>query len=149
MDRLTEYQPTEGGIPLVVPSNTDPIYGDQMQDILQRLAAYEDTGLEPEEINNLKNGKIPDHWAELFKAECEDRLVVLPCKVGDAVYVITKNKVIKTYTIGGVIIDQNNIWLDANEGIYGGGLLNSLQFGIDVFSTLEEAKKTLEGMNNG
>lgn len=95
------------------------------------------------------------NWAEALEkladyedAEEQGRLVVLPCKVGDTVYVITKNKIIKTYTIGGVIIEQNNIWLDAQEGIYGVGLLNSLQFGIDVFSTLEKTEKALEGMDN-
>lgn len=56
------------------------------QDLIDRLAAYEDTGLEPEEIKNLKNGIIPEHWAELFKAECEARLVVPPCKVGDTAW---------------------------------------------------------------
>lgn len=43
-------------------------------DAANRLAAYEDTGLEPEDMA---------HWMDYFRAECEDRLVVLPCKVGD------------------------------------------------------------------
>lgn len=43
-----------------------------------RLAAYEDTGLEPE---------------ELAQAEKEGRLVVLPCKVGDKLYDITLGEV--------------------------------------------------------
>lgn len=40
-----------------------------------RLSTYEDTGLEPE---------------ELAQAEKEGRLVVLPCNVGDTVFVITQ-----------------------------------------------------------
>lgn len=40
-------------------------------DWVDRLAAYEETGLEPE---------------ELAQAEKDGRLVVLPCKVGDTVY---------------------------------------------------------------
>ena len=43
-------------------------------DALNRLAAYEDTGLSPQEVR------------ELTKAKQEGRLVVLPCMVGDAVY---------------------------------------------------------------
>ena len=43
-------------------------------DAANRLAAYEDTGLEPENMA---------HWMDYFRAECEGRLVVLPCKVGD------------------------------------------------------------------
>lgn len=50
--------------------------------ILNRLAAYEDTGLEPEDMAN---------WMDYFRAECEDRLVVLPCKAGDTVYEISNN----------------------------------------------------------
>ena len=41
-----------------------------------KLAAYEDSGLSPEEVQ------------ELAKAKAEGRLVVLPCKVGDTVYAI-------------------------------------------------------------
>ena len=43
-------------------------------DAANRLAAYEDSGLEPEDMA---------HWMDYFRAECEGRLVVLPCKVGD------------------------------------------------------------------
>ena len=44
------------------------------ENVLYRLSAYEDTGLEPENMA---------HWMDYFRAECEGRLVVLPCKVGD------------------------------------------------------------------
>ena len=55
--------------------------------ILNRLAAYEDTGLEPEEIKNALdvNDIIPeinvtvDHLRDLLQAEQYGRLVVLPC----------------------------------------------------------------------
>lgn len=43
---------------------------------LNRLAAYEDAGL------------IPEHAAELYQAGRDGRLMVLPCKVGDTIYVI-------------------------------------------------------------
>lgn len=69
-----------------------------------RLAAYEDTGLEPEEIEEILERGTPleggtaelmkeylslgsiDHLRELVQAEQDGRLVVLPCKVGDTVY---------------------------------------------------------------
>jgi len=44
MERLTEYQETEGGIPFVVLKNNN---GDPVQEAFQRLAAYEDTGYCP------------------------------------------------------------------------------------------------------
>ena len=39
-----------------------------------KLAAYEDSGLSPEEVQ------------ELAKAKADGRLVVLPCKIGEKVY---------------------------------------------------------------
>lgn len=74
------------------------------QDILSRLAAYEDTGLTPEEITKsledcadtvaenqwairlLEELEDIDHIKELLQAEQDGRLVVLPCKVGDTVW---------------------------------------------------------------
>lgn len=62
-----------------------------------RLAAYEDTGLEPEEIDSLPTlwmekvkelleiGPI-DRLRELKQASDEGRCVVLPCKIGDQIY---------------------------------------------------------------
>ena len=45
----------------------------------KRLAAYENTGLEPEEIIELK-------------ARMEGRCVVLPCKIGDTLYETIKHR---------------------------------------------------------
>lgn len=74
-------------------------------DAANKLDAYEDTGLEPEEIEQLKGevfglkvdkqeleqyraiGPI-DRLRELVEADRDGRCVVLPCKVGDKVYVI-------------------------------------------------------------
>ena len=62
---------------------------------IDRLAAYEDTGLEPEDLNKAFNetailklaaqalSTTPDHLRDLLQAENEGRLVVLPCKVGE------------------------------------------------------------------
>ena len=70
---------------------------------VDRLAAYEETGLEPGEIEQLKGevfglkvdkqeleqyralGPI-DHLRELKLAAYEGRCVVLPCKIGDAIF---------------------------------------------------------------
>ena len=75
----------------------DPVSIIQM--LCNRLAAYEDTGLKPEEIADfmkrweqtveiggmLKKYCI-DHIRDLLHAEQDGRLVVLPCKVGDHVW---------------------------------------------------------------
>ena len=64
--------------------------------IADRLAAYEDTGLEPEEIEKamdiVKSAVSAfedfgvDRLAELAQADREGRCVVLPCKNGDPVW---------------------------------------------------------------
>jgi len=54
-----------------------------------RLAAYEDTGLEPEEVKEITSwsyGPFHKKMGDWLKAEHEGRLVVLPCKVGDTIY---------------------------------------------------------------
>lgn len=58
-----------------------------------RLAAYENTGLAPEEVGRMKEYMQPftiqdmDRFGEIMQAEKEGRLVVLPCKVTDTVYI--------------------------------------------------------------
>ena len=65
---------------------------------VDKLAAYEDTGLTPEEIKSAitKDALIkltaqalettPERLRELAAADKEGRVVVLPCKVGDKLY---------------------------------------------------------------
>ena len=74
MDRLTmqnyDYADCE-----FMDSGIAPVYN--------RLAAYEDTGLEPSEINF-----ILGEYERFTKLEREGRLITLPCKVWDVVYAI-------------------------------------------------------------
>lgn len=63
-------------------------------DCVQKLAAYEDAGLELEICSEYKkfedelvaSRKTFRHVLDLLAAERDGRLVVLPCKVGDTVY---------------------------------------------------------------
>ena len=50
---------------------------------VDRLAAYEDSGLSPEEVQ------------KMAMAKAEGRLVVLPCKVGDTVYAVQGGEIIQ------------------------------------------------------
>lgn len=113
---------------------------------LEKLAAYEDTGLEPEEVFTLQTH--PDHafadyvkylWKqiggmdrmeELAKAEAEGRLLVLPCKVGDVVYIIGSK-----YRAG-----RDETWV--NTGKFRFSDLEKL--GKTVFLNREEAEAALE-----
>lgn len=123
---------------------------------VNKLADYEDTGMEPKEIkrlietNETHMRKHTEMWKDLekyLKAEAEGHIVVLPCKVGDTVYVLVKEGKIEKYIVSGIIIDHNNTWIDIREidNPYGGGLLNALQFGVDIFCTREDAEAALEG----
>lgn len=75
------------------------------QDAINRLAAYEDTGLEPAEIEiankvivsafNLvaKSGTdmLIERLKEIICAEAEGRLLVLPCKIGAPVWFVVRD----------------------------------------------------------
>lgn len=61
--------------------------------VWESLADYEDTGLAPEEVERLKEYMQPftiqdmDRFREIMQAEKEGRLVVLPCRVTDTMYI--------------------------------------------------------------
>lgn len=106
-----------------------------LDEILLRLAAYEDTGLEPEEV--LTALEMADLFAALRKlneyqeAEAEGRLLILPCKVGDVVY-ITGSK----YRAG-----RWETWV--NTGKF--RLSDLEKLGKTVFLAREEAEAALKG----
>ena len=132
------------------------------QEIIDRLARYEDTGLEPEQCAEYaqaeKEGrhivlKEPrsagvHRLEEIARADIEGRLVVLPCKVGDMVY-FRRGRDILGDTVERIIlegIDDDGI---DNQVLVGAHKAFMFQdFGKTVFLTREDAEKALEGMNN-
>ena len=153
---------------------------------VERLAAYEDTGLEPEEINDLASvreispeaeyaiNKQADNiierldkllhqtdddarLRELAEADKAGRLVVLPCKVGDTVWV-TRNpwtgkllkKPLDAYANGMKKFSHGlyvNLLFDARK-INGTRDYEINHIGKTVFLTREAAEKALEAMEN-
>ena len=130
-----------------------------------RLAAYEDTGLEPEEVFALAKdwsdlctivgecGGI-DHLKELAEADKDGRLVVLPCKVGDTVWITGSvrrlySEKVRTFFCG----DPNYSRGMADNGVKmirtTGCDIPIHKFGKTVFLTREEAGKALEAMKDG
>lgn len=119
-----------------------------------RLAAYEDTGLEPEDLKKAFNetailklaaqafSTTPDHLRDLLQAEQAGQLVVLPRKVGDDVWFIRKfgkGQCIKRAEVDCVNIDsRGNVFVSARR-ISGGYI------GKTVFLTREEAEAALKG----
>lgn len=124
-------------------------------DAIDRLAAYEDTGLEPEEAKALKayvdrkavamiteiNGVPIDRVLELTEAEQDGRLVVLPCKVGSVVYAAETSPVIPLHVIAPAVYLDAVYPDDAEDGDF--EMLDN--FGKTVFLTREEAERALEG----
>ena len=122
-----------------------------------RLAAYEDTGLEPREVSALVKdwsdlctivgecGGI-DRLRELAEADKDGRLVVLPCKVGDTVY-------FRTYDCNGTVdlgIQPHKVTAIVGRAIVSGRYTDAVllpgQYGVSWFLTREEAEKALEAM---
>lgn len=62
---------------------------DKLADWLEELKAYRQTGLMPEEVTALQvsNKELKKEALPLLKAKIQDKLVVLPCKVTDTVYI--------------------------------------------------------------
>lgn len=90
MERLTKYDVDIGYYVyegLINDQARNYLSGDivYMGDAIDLLAEYEDTGLSPAEVASLQS-----RLSHYEKAEQEGRLVELPCKVGDTVYVVTK-----------------------------------------------------------
>ena len=97
--------------------------------------------------------RVLDKLATYEDLEEQGLLVRLPCKVGDTVYVPTRN-FISELRITLVSVDTNDMamyfsWL-LNSGIYPNlDGFSGYDLGKTVFLTREEAEKKLEEMKNG
>ena len=120
---------------------------------IERLAAYEDTGLEPEDLKKAFNepailklaaqalSTTPDHLRDLLQAEKDGRLEVLPCKVGDHVWIDGRDAIVTEFFgyrseryFHAVILGRNkHIDIPFDE------------IGKTVFLTREEAEAALKG----
>lgn len=130
--------------------------------LVERLAAYEDTGLTPEEVAAL----VKD-WSDLCtivgecggisrvrvlaEADKDGRLVVLPCKVGQRVFALldTDKHIseceVKQIGMGNKIGFIGLEPIGARGREYGVALNG---FGKTVFLTREEAENALEAMKD-
>lgn len=121
------------------------------RDLLTMRAAYEDTGLMPEEVTALQKdwsdrcttigecGGI-DRLRELAEADRDGRLVVLPCKVGDPVYLIVTKRA-RNYTPEFRFVKKSRLTFLNMERIL-------QDFGKEAFLTREEAEEALEAMKD-
>lgn len=126
-----------------------------------RLAAYEDTGLTPEEIKELLHdttGPLHRKLGEWIDADASGRLVVLPCKVGDTLWVTGRDNVpremeLEAPDIRTVCTDEDNLCMSTcnrkPDGYCAYRLRNDgTDIGKTVFLTREEAEAALEAMKD-
>ena len=162
MERLTEWNGGQTRHAYYPRCFKDPCYGNgcKIKDcpfetaVCERLAAYEDTGLTPEEIKapftedtmiNLAAqalGVEPSRIRELAEADKDGRCIVLPCKVGDTVYFALLGRIIEKQVFS--IVSFSN-----STRIYCGGTSEYFRpedIGKTFFLTREEAEKALQEM---
>jgi len=113
-----------------------------MPDIIQRLKDAYSTGQYAEIIKTL----LP----ELFQAADNRKIVALPCKVGDTVYVINTNRVVSR--IEEIVIIKGDIifrWAQYDVSyklteLWDDGEFSIKEIGKTVFLTRESAKAALK-----
>lgn len=154
-------------------------------DFVNRLAEYESTGLSPVEVRSLlaewnammrvldRIGDYP-RLRELAVADQEGRVIVLPCKGTDKLYVVGTKQIVECSVAEMYLMDDETIEYLVNfecvdncdgcpfnslgretvsdeyhcGGEYGDGSVSSKNFGKTVFLTREDAEKAqaeLEG----
>lgn len=165
MERLTERNKSSHKHAYYPRCFKEPCYGSgcKIKDcpfetaVCERLAAYEDIGMTPEEIKapftedtmiNLAAqalGVEPSRLRELAEADKDGRCVVLPCKVGDTVWRIVRD-------------GEPHITRDEVRDMYfaddmtpcvelvGGRVTFTEKFGKTVFLSRAEAERALQEM---
>ena len=170
MERLTERLRTGE---VLMASDYEEKYTEQewicvLQD---RLAAYEDTGLTPEEVSALIKDWIDlrttigecggiDRLRGLAEADKDGRVVVLPCRAGDVMYKLfreytecTSYQVRKdNYCCEGCMVPCDSREVTVIRAIQPNSLPEVVRYiediGKTVFFTREEAEKALEAKDD-
>lgn len=116
----------------------------ELEKIVNPLGAYEDTGLTPAEMRSMKmdmaivralfQGAEVERLKALAIADEEGRVEVLPCKVGDTVYMIS-------WRLNG----RHEI----EERVFSLTYFDPAKYGKDYFLSREEAEKALEAWKDG
>ena len=166
MERLTEWNESSHKNAYYPRCFEEPCYGSgcKLKDcpfetaVCERLAAYEDTGLTPDQVVNAKNiidlafaddTSKAERIRKLVAADDEGRVVVLPCRVGQRVFALMdmdkhiSECEVKQIGMGNEIGFIGLEPIGARGREYGVALNG---FGKTVFLSHEEAKKALQKM---
>ena len=162
MERLT-YRPKE---PYISKLSGDLIeaYSDaDIRDIINRLAAYEDTRLTPEQCENAKviiesafsdDTSKAERIRELLKADKDGRLVVLPVKpaltptISSMLYIIEDEEIYEDSLYEGIVGMSERGEMNVIYGTIDALSFEQNDIGKTVFLTREEAEAALEAMKD-
>lgn len=125
-----------------------------------RLAAYEDSRLEPEEVNDAVVGAklmaksqlvsafgvAAERLRELAEADKAGRLMVLPCKAGDELWTFYNypDEQVCSFTVTDISTLNGRTMLNTSRC----GVIDARDVGKTVFLTREEAVEALEAMKD-
>ena len=139
----------------IYPNGAWGISGD-IDDAILRLAAYEETGLEPAEIakirEDVENGYLKstarrygisvDRLRELAEADRDGRCVVLPCKKGDTVWRIVHDATphITKDRCTNIKVENKEVWVN----LIGDRVMGGWNFGKLLFLNEKEAEVALK-----
>lgn len=125
--------------------------------VWEKLKAYEDTGLTPEEVSDAVVGAkvvsafgvAAERLRELAEADKDGRVFVLPCKPGDILWTFCSYPIKQVYsfqvcsfTAADIRTPNGRTMMNTSRC----GVIDVLAVGKTVFLTREEAEKALEAM---
>lgn len=123
--------------------------------VWERLKAYEDAELEPEEIDmdheaaeqlrHLCRDCDLGRLEELAEADKDGRVVVLPCKVGDTLFRVFAGEILE-HKVSNMRYLAIQGWWDIDTIPFCSYVESSI--GKTIFLTREEAEKALEAMKD-
>ena len=119
-----------------------------VREMMDRLAADEDTGRMPEEVTAIQCTLTEYHKVAdpLLRAQADGRLVVPPCKVGDTLFRVFAGEILEHKVRNMRYLAIQGRW-DIDTTPFCSYVESSI--GKTIFLTREKAEKALEAKKNG
>ena len=151
MERLTKRTKT-GGV-LLASEHEEKYTAEEWICMLQdRLADYEDSGVTPERVVWMKevieiafdhDKSRVERAHELHVADKEGRVLILPCKRGDGIYICSAGRAWRFW-----VTDVSTLNGRTVLNVQGFGTIAADDVGKTAFLSLEEAERALEEQKN-
>ncbi len=151
MERLTKRTKT-GGV-LMASEHEEKYTAEEWICMLQdRLADYEDSGVTPERVVWMKevieiafdhDKSRVERAHELHVADKEGRVVILPCKRGDGIYICSAGRAWRFW-----VTDVSTLNGRTVLNVQGFGTIAADDIGKTAFLSFEEAERALEERKN-